>query len=135
MLSTAHVLCSNNLGRINKLYNSTHVNHPSCRWVRENKNTYIWTHALLSDLLAEYKHRYGVHKTHKTEGILEELSEFPELIKDDYTWENPPLCMPDEFKVACPLESYRNYYKFKDKTIKNGPMTWTNRGEPEWFKT
>jgi hypothetical protein len=41
----------------------------------------------------------------------------------------PSLAMPDEFKVADRVESYRNYYR----TAKQHLHNWTNRGTPAWL--
>jgi len=37
--------------------------------------------------------------------------------------------MPDEYKVADPVESYRNYYRGAKASF----AKWTNREKPEWW--
>jgi hypothetical protein len=38
--------------------------------------------------------------------------------------------MPDEYKVADPVQSYRNYYMGAKAYF----AVWKNRETPEWFK-
>ena len=38
--------------------------------------------------------------------------------------------MPEEFKVDCSIESYRNYYKFGKTELHQ----WTKREKPEWIQ-
>lgn len=47
-----------------------------------------------------------------------------------------PKCMPDEFKVGgddidSVVQSYRNYYKYKQQTLKR--FRYTKRDVPEWL--
>jgi hypothetical protein len=37
--------------------------------------------------------------------------------------------MPEEFKVDCSVESYRNYYRFGKSELHQ----WTKRNKPEWL--
>jgi hypothetical protein len=48
-----------------------------------------------------------------------------------------PKCMPDKFKVLgididSVVQSYRNYYKYKQKTMQR--FRYTRREMPEWLK-
>ena len=111
------------------IYKKTHVNHPCAIWVRQCELHYMWTHALLKELCTEYTVRYG--KVHKTEhsGVVQALSEFPNIVAMRRNWVDPPQCMPDEFKSESCVQAYRNYYM--------GPKAhlgvWTNREAPVWW--
>lgn len=130
MLSTAHrILDGENCKRIDLLYRSTHVNHPSNVWIRSTSGNYLWAFQLLTALGHEYTHRYG--KNHATITKLWDILNIPPAnIKEDY--QTPiPLCMPDEFKGSDPVDSYRKYYMSKQGKFK---MIWTKREVPDWFK-
>jgi hypothetical protein len=38
--------------------------------------------------------------------------------------------MPDEYKVECVVESYRNYYIGEKSDL----AVWKNRKKPDWFE-
>ena len=62
LLSTAHrVLDEGELDpwMDETLYKTTHKNHPSSVWVRQNARNYQYVFDLLFSLHAEYKQRYG----------------------------------------------------------------------------
>lgn len=131
MLSTAHWILDIN-PIISNLYKPTHKNHPSAVWVRENSQNYLWLYIHFVSLCDEYRYRYG--KTHLTESkLLTNLEVLPKNIKmlPHTKCEEPPLCMPDEFKSDDVVTSYRNYYTSKQNSFK---MVWTKRNPPEWFK-
>jgi len=112
------------------LYSATHVNHPSCIWVRQSYANYVWLSKLLTELCGEYTHRYGkVHKVQR-DGLEETLMYPPTNIPAFATFTEPTPAMPDEVKVAGDsIKSYRNYY------IKNKPhlASWKKRQQPEWY--
>ena len=143
LLSTAHRVldgaehyeASNRTGRMikrfwlekpkDKLYQATHIHHPSAIWCRENISNYIWLSDLFIACLKEYTYRYN--KTHKCSELKELLLEPPEHITIGAFFP-PTLAMPDEHKVSdCNIECYRNYYHTKHFA------KWTNRPIPEWF--
>lgn len=136
VLETAQLLCTTQRffgNNDERLYRSTHVNHPSAVWTRSELNNYRWLFEHFTALLAEYKHRY--YSTHACARLVDVLKEPPAGIPHNH-WAHivPPKCMPDEFKVEnnC-LASYRNYYALgKAKTIS---MAWTNRDKPDWMET
>ena len=127
MLSTSHHV--QGFGH-SELYKPTHINHPCSLWVRENKRNYHWTWNLLCALCYEFEIRRG--KKHATERLVIPLSYQPDLpFATDRT--PPALAMPDEFKTACPVESYRRYYqqKFLDGIV---CYNWSDeRTEPDWI--
>jgi hypothetical protein len=109
------------------VYKSTHVNHPSAIWVRENSENYMWALSLLESLLDEYNFRYG--KKHATSLILPYLKILPHNIKHG-GFTPPTLAIPNEFIVeGSAIESYRNYYK----TAKSSLLQYTKRNKPEWI--
>jgi len=111
------------------LYASTHINHPSAVWVRQNQQNYIWLSQLLHALCKEYTYRYG--KIHKVErdGLLEELYNWPMNIPmGEFT--EPTPAMPDDVKVAGDsIKSYHNYYIKNKAHLAN----WKNRKVPDWY--
>lgn len=117
-------------------YQITHRRHP-CRLCLENPANYLWLSAHLEALLNEYTFRY--RRIHKTEELFRafwktdfrEISDaaFPEKL-------SLPKCMPDEYKIGNGkigdvVESYRNYYRFKQKAMHR--FHYTGRTEPEWL--
>jgi len=108
------------------IYKDAHVNHPMTRWVGDSKQHYswCWDHALA--LSTEYKIRYG--KTHKSSLLLPRLAVAMDQIPDN-GWQDPPLCMPDEYKVGNYVESYREYYRKGKAHIHQ----WSNKFRPEWI--
>ena len=66
---------------------------------------------------AEYTARYG--KTHLSIIKCEQpLSKYPVGIPDG-VFEQPPQCMPDEFKDECSVKAYWNYYIGEKYTVAN----------------
>ena len=78
MLSTACRAFGLNVG-----YNSTHVNHPCSKWVRESIDNYLWLIDMTHYLHEEWRYRYGhsSNKYHKAYEIIETLP-FPEFLPD-----------------------------------------------------
>jgi len=112
------------------LYSATHANHPSAVWVRQSSANYIWLHELLSELCAEYTHRYD--RIHKVEDslLLENLRAVPHGITATPVFTEPTPAMPDEYKVSGDsIASYHNYYLGSKYQMSR----WTNRDMPDWF--
>ena len=127
-------------------YKITHKNHP-CRKCLSNESNYIWLQYHLYGLCKEYTLRFG--KIHKSQFLLEKywlrndseelythkvdfLENYSELV-DNTSF---PECMPLEFKnngtdIFNVIMSYRNYYRYKKKTILRWKYTKTN--EPFWL--
>lgn len=130
VLETAQLLCTahRELGNDNaKLYNSTHINHPSAVWARESSANYQWLYVHFMGLAQEYRLRYGKeHKSWRKLGKL--LRSMPPQIKRGR--QTPvKLALPTEYKRACPVESYRAYYA-GDKAAM---LSYTKREWPEWL--
>ncbi len=132
ILESAQLLCTAvnvKAGKQVSPYKTTHVNHPCSIWARQSLPNATWLYQLMIELDREYYHRYGKHhlsveKLQDTDilGLMFTyipVGEFTEL----------PLAMPDEFKVADRVESYRNYYRNAKQHLHN----WTNRGTPAWL--
>lgn len=127
LLETAQLLCTtSNLIGIEAPYKTTHKNHPCSVWVRASQDNWLWAVEHGLGIAAEYTKRYG--KVHKSEDIIQ------------WCFDNPPylpdigltpfaLAMPDEYKVDCPVESYRGYYRDAKADI----ATWKFTEIPYWF--
>lgn len=127
LLSTAH----HELDGVPSIecYKSTHKNHPSAVWARENDKHYRWLWALLYETCKEYTRRYG--KVHATErkGIVQNLSNLPyEIPKGE--WREPPQCMPNEYKHKSTVKAYHNYYVGSKREI----AKWNYSEIPFWYE-
>lgn len=133
ILSTAHRVLDGVDGvlpatRDDILYKATHINHPSTKWAMESHQNYYWLVQHFSGLLKEYSFRYG--KDHKCEELMEELALFPYNIRIRPSFREPPLAMPDEYKVpGDAVASYRNYYRIGKKHL----HSWKKRSPPDWI--
>jgi hypothetical protein len=128
ILETAQLLCGSHwVSGGEAPYKLSHRNHPCSIWTRECVENYIWLCDLGIELCKEYTYRYG--KTHKSQQIIEwSMTNIPN-IKEGGNLTPFVLAMPDEYKVSCPVESYRNYYKGAKKDF----VSWKDRDIPEWF--
>ena len=127
MLSTAHRVCdgddyADNCG----LYKSTHINHPTTKWTRENGNNYYFHFDLFKAMLGEYMFRYG--KVHKCTALMYPLEVTPQNIPVA-PFTEPPQCMPDKYKSDSTVQAYRDYYIGE----KAGFAKWKAREVPTWF--
>jgi hypothetical protein len=132
---TVYVLADN---RDTILYSATHVNHPSCVWVRQSDKNYDWLFSLFQALMDEYTYRYGkIHACSKLELFLARL---PNNIPQK-PFSEPTPAMPDDVKVLREvytdryeldsISSYRNYYIQNKTHLAN----WKNRDIPEWYRS
>lgn len=124
LLSTAHNILDEPK---ENLYRSTHINHPSNKWVRESREHYIWLYKHFEGLCNEYTYRYG--KTHATSRLLEFLYFTPyNILSKGFI--DPPCAMPKEYIVENnAVESYRNYYRIGKAHLHK----YTKREIPEWL--
>jgi hypothetical protein len=115
------------------LYSATHINHPSCIWVRKSTMNYYWLYTLLVALCKEYTHRYG--KIHKCEssGLVNRLQTTPTNIPiGEFT--QPTPAMPDKVKIAGDsVLSYRNYYINNKTHLASWKGKINSRNKPEWY--
>ena len=131
ILETAQLLCGahHTVSKDveNVPYKLSHKNHPCAIWTRESLSNYLYLCELGLELCNEYTYRYG--KRHKSqEVILWCILNRPKI--DDVGFTEPPKAMPDEYKVDCVIQSYRNYYM----GAKSGFAVWKNREKPLWFE-
>jgi len=110
-----------------KLYKSTHANHPCVLWAGFSESNYRWLFAHFEALANEYNYRYG--KTHATWSLNYLLHEAPaSMPKANIT----PFAqaMPDQYRRADAVEAYRGYYRSEKASI----AKWTRRSVPEWMR-
>lgn len=111
-----------------KLYQATHINHPSSIWARASKENYIWLFNHFCGLTQEYTYRYGKH--HKCCDMTSFLEAIPQNIPDiPFT---PPIPAMDAKYIVREnsLESYRNYYRIGKTHLHQ----WTKREAPTWIE-
>ena len=111
ILESAQMLCTAHryYGNDNVPYKTAHLNHPSSIWVRSDALHYYWTYDYMMALGKLYTQRYN--KFHLTiEKCHDVLSYLPEGIPDKGQWQDPPQCMPDEYKCEDSRLAYWNYY-------------------------
>lgn len=112
-------------------YKLSHSNHPAAVWTRESKGNYLWLCELAYELSEEYKFRYGApdKPEHKcVETLSWAVDHIPPNILSGAKTPHV-LCMPDEYKVADPVQSYRNYYI----GAKTNMAEWKKRSPPPWW--
>lgn len=112
----------------NILYKETHINHPCSIWLRENDLHYHWLYEHFIALLSEYNYRYRKH--HKTSSLIPYLKKAPRNLATTAYFRDPPLAMPDEYKISDnAVESYRNYYRRGKAHL----LKYTRRDAPYWL--
>jgi hypothetical protein len=125
-------LASNAVWSVGKIgpYKKTHWNHPLSIWGRTSYDNFQWICRYSLSLCAEYTYRYG--KIHKCEQHLQNIiSQDMNLPKLGIT--PRPLCMPEQYKLSDPIESYRAYYIGEKILNQNVRIDWKNRPIPEWI--
>jgi len=118
-----------------KLYKMAHKNHPVTIWCRTSKANFVWTLDLVDEMHNEWKYRYQhpESKQHKSYLMAQYLRQH---MPSDDSFEKVgltqfALAMPDQYKTADPVESYRNYYMSEEK---QKIATWKKlREKPEWY--
>lgn len=114
-----------------KPYKKAHINHPTCKWIRQKKENYLYSCTLCLELCKEYTNRY--QKIHKSQAHLEwlrtNLPTFPnELLPIQgflateslpFNCSPVPLAMPSNFHSPDLLFSYRMYYLIDKFHIKD----------------
>ena len=108
-------------------YNPTHKNHPCTLWAGESSGNYEWLVQLGLALCNEYTHRYN--REHACEEVIREISApLPNLLRIAPR-SAFALAMPEEYKQADAVESYRAYYRAEKAHL----HSWKNRQPPEWL--
>ena len=108
MLCTAHHCYGDREQIENVPYKQAHLNHPSTVWARKSKATYMWLYEHMLALGHEYTNRYG--KEHLSIIKCKEPLSLAPINMPTYEFEQPPQCMPDEYKDPCSIQAYWNYY-------------------------
>ena len=109
-------------------FSAGHDKHPCSLWLRENLVNFLWTCEFGIKLIEEYRFRYDSQKHERCKMIFEwSLDNLPNLPVAEFT----PFAkaMPEEYKVDCSVESYRNYYRMGKSELHQ----WTKRNKPEWI--
>ena len=110
LLSTAHRVLDGDDNCPAHLYKIAHRNHPSTIWVRQHVDNYLYVRDLWLYLCCEYTRRYD--KIHLTQTKLEDiLFNPPDNITSSGVADPLPLCMPDEYKLDNPIDSYPLFYR------------------------
>ena len=114
--------------REDKLWKASCVGHPCTQWTMESRMNYRWhaTHALA--LCREYTHRY--EKIHNSQALIEYLFNREPLNIKEGGLTKFAVAMPDQYKVECSVESYRNYYRGEKAYF----AKWKNRETPSWWE-
>jgi hypothetical protein len=77
---------------------------------------YFWLYDHMIALGNEYTKRYN--KTHLTITKCAQILQHPPAGIPMATFEEPPQCMPDQYKVAgCSITAYWNYYEQEKHTV------------------
>ena len=127
-LETSQILCTvvRGLGGEAR-YKPTHKNHPCTLWAGESSGNYEWLVQLGLALCNEYTHRYN--REHACEEVIREISApLPNLLRIAPR-SAFALAMPEEYKQADAVESYRAYYRAEKAHL----HSWKNRQPPEWL--
>lgn len=108
-------------------YKPTHRHHPCTKWVSESRDNAEWLCLLMHWLNQEYKERWNKCDDHlaytKCHHLLEKITQLPNV------GQATPfaLAMPEQYKTADPVESYRAYYHSKIfASWRNGAPIWWN---------
>ena len=121
MLCTAHHHYAEQLGYDNEYipYRKAHYNHPSTIWTRQNSRHYYWLFHHMLALGEEYTKRYGKKHLSITK-CFDALQNCPVGMPLGGVFEEPPQCMPDEYKVeGDSISAYWNYYEQEKYKIKS----------------
>ena len=119
ILESAQMLCAAHhvIGNPDDVpYKLAHKNHPSTIWVRQNSIHYDWLYDHMRALGDEYTKRYG--KTHLSITKCKHLVYPPKNIPT-VMFNQPPQCMPDEYKDKCSIQAYWNYYIGEKHVVAN----------------
>ena len=119
-----------------QIYRLAHKNHPVTIWVRKSLANFMWTLDLVEELHNEWRYRYNhpntkFHKAYLMAQILRTNPPPPDKFEVEGLTQFA-LAMPDKYKTADPVQSYKNYYMSEDK---QRFATWhKRRGQPDWYE-
>ena len=107
-------------------YRLTHKNHPCSIWTRNSLSNFNYVKTLAKHLNSEYRFRYNKSQDHKSFNLIQSLP-VPNI--EDKGITSHPLCMPDQYKTNCVIDSYRAYYINEKKNI----LQYRSRDLPPWI--
>jgi len=116
------------------IYAISHKNHPVSIWIRTSLENYLWTLDMVDAMHEEWRFRYGHGDNHYHSSFIiaqylrtycPPAEVFPERGLTPFA-----QAMPDEYKSADAVESYRKYYQSPDK---RRIASWKKREAPEWW--
>ena len=152
MLSTA---CHLRSQRAEGIYKPTHINHPTCIWVRGCVENFKWTARHAVAIGKEYTRRYG--KRHACQDMAEWFLHHPIVSGEEETYKGETMTASVDIPVGCspvPLAiknknlvvykggkaslvlSYRKYYLEEKRTfaswkMPSKPPRWWDRSQNE----
>lgn len=130
MLSTNYILCNRENNYPSFLYKVTHRNHPCTIWLRESKENFKYGIKLANAIISEYDYRYSKpDKYVRARQIIKFLNSI-ELPLESKGLTTFALAMPEEYRCADVVKSYRIYYNNEKRHLFN----WKNRNKPYWIK-
>ena len=84
------------------------------RWVGDSQPHFEWAFDHAVAISKQYKNRFGkIHKSNRIIktiacDLLDEINQ--SVMFPDNGFQDPPQCMPDEYKCDDYVQAYRNYY-------------------------
>jgi len=108
-------------------YKPTHARHPCTLWAGESRQNWNWLVRHSRGLCEEYTRRYDrIHKSQAVTVWAEDLDiDLPDLGQTPFR-----LAMPDVYKCADPVTSYRKYYRGEKSRF----ARWKLGNAPKWWK-
>jgi hypothetical protein len=135
ILESAQILCTvinEKAGYQLTPYKSTHKNHPCTLWAGASVSNAQWLFNLTYHLDAEFRRRFNHEVSHKSFQMLVDIK--ITILIHNYLPEGfqtpPALAMPDEYRLADPVESYRLYYRLDKQHL----LTYTKTERPSWLE-
>jgi hypothetical protein len=135
ILESAQILCTvinEKAGYQVTPYKSTHRNHPCTLWAGASKSNAYWLFELTHHLDDEFKFRFNHEVSHKSFQMLCDIyiGDFIHTYLPEGTLTPPVLAMPEQYRLADPVESYRLYYRLDKQHL----LTYTKTERPEWLE-
>jgi hypothetical protein len=87
----------------------------------------MWVYDHMMALGEEYKRRYG--RTHLTIDKCRDVLMDPPPGIPSNEWQDPPQCMPDQYKCGDTVNAYWNYYEGEKFAVANANETKITRNE------
>jgi hypothetical protein len=130
ILESAQLLCSAFwMQGIEAPYKLSHAQHPISKFTRRTRQNFEFVIDYARALAKEHNFRYG--KWHKSLLTVDWAEKNLHRLSFDLEGRTEfELCMPDQYKTSCPIQSYRNYYIGEKSHL----FCWTNRPSPAWIR-